>query len=245
MSAASGSHPPVLHRVAGWLLLLGGLAYTGVPWEALVGFPLDPAEAFQSELAAVDQPTRLLFALTDGFAGVAAVAAAALLWWGRARPGTVLERLLPVPVLLFGVGTVADVLSPLPCAPSVDPGCAEADGLASAGTAHSLTSLVATTALVLLAAGLAGLLIGLRRRGVAVPRAWWLPVLLYAGTSLVSAALSVADNLGAHPAGVGWWQRAQTAAASLCLAVVVPLLARHERAVRRSRVPAASAAGTH
>ncbi len=219
-------------RVAGWLLILGAIAYTGVPWEAVLGFPLDPAVAFQSELAAVDQPTRVLFALTDGLAGVAAVVAAVLLWWGRPRGATLLERLVPVPVLLFGAGTVADVLSPLPCAPSVDPGCAEADGLASAGTAHAVTSLVATTALVLLAAVIAGLLIGLRRRDVRVSPAWWLPVLLYAATSLVNAGLSLADNLGAGAPGIGWWQRAQTAAASLCLAVLLPVLRRHYRALR-------------
>ncbi|RMI06554.1 DUF998 domain-containing protein [Cellulomonas triticagri] len=228
--------PAAVHRVAWGLLLLAAVAYTGVPWEALLGFPLDPAEAFQSELAAVDQPTRWLFALTDGVAGVAAVVAALLLRRGRSGTDTLLERLVPVPVLLYGIGTIADVLSPLPCAPSVDAGCAEADGLASAGTAHSLTSLAATTGLVLLAAVIVGLLVGTRRRGVRVALAWWAPVVLYAATSLVSAGLSVADNLGVETVGTGWWQRAQTASASLCLAVVVPVLLRHRRAVRRPGV---------
>lgn len=231
MGAEPGLRHPVAYRVAGWLLLLGAVAYTGVPWEAALGFPLDPAVAFQSELAAVDQPTRLLFALTDGFAGVAAVVAAVLLWWGRARDATLLERLAPAPVLLFGVGTVSDVLSPLPCAPSVDPGCAEADGLASAGTAHSVTSLVATTALIGLAVLIAALLVGMRRRAVPVSLAWWLPVVLYVATSLANAALSLADNLGVPGPGIGWWQRAQTVSASLCLAVVVPLLRRYRRTV--------------
>ncbi len=219
-------------RVAGWLLLLGAIAYTGVPWEAMLGFPLDPAVAFQSELAASDQPTRVIFALSDGFAGVAAVVAAGLLWWGRSPADTRWARLAPIPVLLFGIGTIADVLSPLPCAPSVDAGCAAADGAASAGTAHSVTSLIATSALIALAVLLAGLLIGWRRRGGRVSFAWWLPVLLYAATSLVTAGLSIADNLGAEPTGLGWWQRAQTAAASLCLAVLLPVLRRHYRALR-------------
>lgn len=232
MSGESASRERVAHRAAGWLLILAAVAYTGVPWEALVGFPLNPAEAFQSELAAVDQPTRSLFAFTDGLAGVAAIVAALLLWWGRTGDDTVLGRLVPLPVLLFGVGTVADVLSPLPCAPSVDAGCAEADGLASAGTAHWLTSLVATTALILLAVVIAGLLVEMRRRGTRAPALWWWPVALYAVTSLVSAALSVADNLGVETSGTGWWQRAQTTSASLCLALVVPLLLRHRQAVR-------------
>ena len=217
---------------AGWLLLLAAIAYTGVPWEALVGFPLDPAQAFQSELAAVDQPTRLLFALTDGIAGVLAVVAAVLLWWGRRGSRTRLERLVPIPIALFGIGTVADVLSPLPCAPSVDAGCAEADGLASAGTAHSITSLIATTALILLALVIVGLLIGTRRRPGRVAPGWWIAPVLYALTSLGSAAWSVADNLGADTWGAGWWQRAQTVSASLCLAVVVPVLLRHRRSAR-------------
>lgn len=215
---------------AGWLLLLAAVAYTGVPWEALVGFPLDPAQAFQSELAAVDQPTRLLFALTDGVAGLLAVVAAGLLWWGRQGSMTVLERLVPIPVLLFGIGTVADVLSPLPCAPSVDAGCADADGLASAGTAHSITSLIATTALILLAASIIGLLVGIRRRDVRMAAVWWIPPLLYALTSLGSAAWSLADNAGVETWGAGWWQRAQTVSASLCLVVIVPLVLRRRDA---------------
>jgi|GEM_PF-1650478 len=249
--AAPGARGPVAERVAGWLLVLGAIAYTGVPWEALVGFPLNPAEAFQSELAAADQPTRMLFAVTDGFAGAAAVVAAVLLWWaGRRRPavpggrgGALLERVVPVPLLLFGLGTVADVASPLPCAPSVDAGCADADGLASAGTAHSITSLVATTALILLALLLAWLLAGTRRRGTVLSPAWWVPVLAYGVTSLVSAALSTASNLGLDPAGAGWWQRAQTASAAACLVLVVPLLRRHREAGRGRAPDAASSRG--
>ena len=65
--------------VAQALLTLAGVLYAGVVLEAVVGWPLDPARSYLSELAALDQPTSGLFRSTDLVAGVLVVTGLVLL----------------------------------------------------------------------------------------------------------------------------------------------------------------------
>lgn len=217
----------VARRAAAVALVIAAVAYTGLPLEAAAGFPLDPAVAYLSELAARDRPGRLPFALADGIAGTAAVLAAVAL---RGRPVLPLAaRWLPVLLLVFGLATTADVLSPMACAPSADVGCARAEerwDLDAGHVVHLVTSSVATLAAVGVAAAVLALVVGVRCRGDRSAAAWGVPAGVALLLSVVVAVLATADTLGLPIAPVGWWQRAQTVAFCATFVCVVPMLRR-------------------
>jgi hypothetical protein len=139
-----------------------------------------------------------------------------------------------VPGLLavFGLATVADVLSPMACAPSADAGCARAEArwdLDAGHVVHLVTSSVATIAAAGVAAAVLVLALGARRRGARGVRGRWaVPAAVASGVALlVSAVVAViagADTLGLPTPPVGWWQRAQTLAFCATFLCVVPAL---------------------
>jgi hypothetical protein len=209
-------------------LVVVAVAYSGLPLEAAAGFPLDPAAAYLSELAARDRPGRLPFALADGVAGTVAVLAAVVLRrWQRVPRSPLAARAVPGLLAVFGLATVADVLSPMACAPSADAGCARAEqqwDLDAGHEVHLVTSSVATLAAAGLATAVLVLVLGSRRaRGRTMPVA-----ALVTGsallTSVVVAVIAGADTLGLPTPPVGWWQRAQTLAFCATFLCVVPVL---------------------
>ncbi|MFJ2738288.1 DUF998 domain-containing protein [Streptomyces sp. NPDC087440] len=97
---------------------LGGAALLYNSWiiESAVRTPLDPRHSYVSELYAADQATRPLFAAFE--LGSAALLVAGALAWRRQGGGLGWWALVG-----FGFSSVADVLFPLDCAPSLEPGC--------------------------------------------------------------------------------------------------------------------------
>jgi hypothetical protein len=215
------------------LLLVAAIAYSGLPLEALAGFPLDPTTSYLSELAARDQPLRLLFAGADLVGAVGAALAALLLVRRHDRPASSWARAVPVLLLVFGAATVADVLSPMACAPSVDAACARAEQRWELGVGHAVhdvTSSIATVAAVGLC--VSAVLLGSRRarglRGVpaspGVSWGWVVAPVVALLTSVVVAVIAGASLVGVPTVAVGWWQRAQTLAFSATFVCLVPLL---------------------
>jgi hypothetical protein len=200
-------------------LVVVAVAYSGLPLEAAAGFPLDPAAAYLSELAARDRPGRLPFALADGVAGTVAVLAAVVLRrWQRVPRSPLAARAVPGLLAVFGLATVADVLSPMACAPSADAGCARAEQQWDLDAGHEVHLVTSSVAAVLV------LVLGSRRaRGRTMPVA-----ALVTGsallTSVVVAVIAGADTLGLPTPPVGWWQRAQTLAFCATFLCVVPVL---------------------
>lgn len=221
-------------RVAGVLLVVAAVAYSGLPFEAAAGFPLDPMTAYLSELAARDQPSRPLFTVVDTVAGSAATLAAILLLRAHVVVRSHRSTWTPwiptmlVLLLVFGVATVADVLNPMACAPSADVGCARAERSWELGTTHVVhlgTSGLATVAAVGVCVSLLVLLTRSRRH---LPGArWWDVAPLSALVlSAVVAVIAVSDTFGVRPPAVGWWQRGQIIAFCVTVACIVPTLRR-------------------
>ncbi|MEY9258944.1 putative membrane protein [Brevibacterium epidermidis] len=104
-----------------------------------------PLSGYLSELAAAGQPYHWLFRSGDVVAGVLFVAVAVLgkhRWarrFGRAAPW------LALAVATAGLGTIADTIAHMPCAPTLDAGCRLLYPQAPSGpgfTLHTLTSTV-------------------------------------------------------------------------------------------------------
>lgn len=229
--------PATAHRrrelLSRTLLVIAALAYSGFPFELAAGVPLDPGSAYLSELAARDQPLRLLFAAADAVAAVAAGIAGVLMrreLRSSTRTVSAWVRSVPVALIVFGSATIVDVLSPMRCAPSADSACARAEASWQLGTAHAVhnfSSSVATMAAVALCVTVAVLL---ARTGKATG---WLraPATIVLVAALVaSAVVAVASSLavaGIPPMpGIGWWQRVQTLAFCLVFTMVVPVMRR-------------------
>lgn len=223
------------------LLAVAALGYCGVLWEALVGFPMDPTSTFLSELAATDQPTRWLFSATDLVSGLALLASGVLLLRSRARRGRRWVVAAAVALVVFGTGTVLDVLSPMPCAPSVDAACAAREaavGLGFSDQIHKVTSVVADVAACVLALWV--VLVGLRAGAGLVRRAAMVVGVAALGCSLVVSVLALQVELdgGAAP---GVLQRMQTTLFSLTLLGVAPAVWDRRRGAPGSEpVPAAT-----
>ncbi|MEB4613704.1 DUF998 domain-containing protein [Leucobacter sp. M11] len=203
------------------LLLAAAVTYAGVPWEALVGFPLDPARSYLSELAAVDQPTSPLFRMLDGLTGALILCA---LFLGRQKPrvrGT--RSASAFTFAAFACLTLLDAASPMACATSASAQCAAADAANTLGTTHQVHTLSSSAALiaVLLSAILLAISVT-RDRAPARLLERWLVLggvgALTAVTIIVSvlAVRSMAD--GQLLDGGGYAQRAQVLLVSAYIA---------------------------
>lgn len=184
----STQHQPA-HRGAGsgwwrWALPLVGI----VLWSAwVVGdlvSHLPVALSWTSELAALDQPFGWVLRVLDAGSGLLFTTWSILLLrrrpWRRDRWGAAGL----VAVLVFGLSTLADAALPLTCASSVDTACLAAEragDLPWRHYAHSVSSSVAGTALLVATLGLA---LSVRR---AFPRA---------GAGLLAGWVVVAASLG-------------------------------------------------
>ena len=145
---------------------IAAVLYLGLPIEALLGFPLDPASSYLSELAARDQPYAMAFRLTDGLGAVLVLAGTVLLSTRLA-----LRRLAAystAALALFAVATVVDVIFPMACATSADPECARGDAEGTLGLSHQIH--IVTSVLALAAGNVSAVLLSVfaarnRRRG--------------------------------------------------------------------------------
>jgi hypothetical protein len=228
----AGMHDRLGSRGTGALFAIAAVLYLGLPVEALLGFPLDPARSYLSELAARDQPHSAVFRLTDGLGAVFILAGVALLTIRRTR-----RRLVAcgaAALALFALATLADVIFPMECATSADPECARRDAEQTLGLSHQLH--LASSVLALTAANVSVALLAVfaTRARRTVGRARHLTMLVLAamllGSSLIMsvAALDGAAD-GVLPAGAGYVQRLQTASICLYLLAFPWTLAREAR----------------
>ncbi|MDO5724510.1 MAG: DUF998 domain-containing protein [Flaviflexus sp.] len=210
--------------LAAGLLTCGGLIYASALWEALAGYPINPAISFLSELAARDQPDGWIFRVTDAVSGTLIVLGTLLLMLGRPRWGR-LRWILTCALTLTGIGTVLDAASPMDCAESV-PQCHERVTEGSVSIFHHLhiaTSTVAATGIVI--AALSYLAILAHRRDL-VSR---LEAATAAAASILLLSLSVQGLLGLVGSPHGWAQRLQVLATAMFIMSIAWQLARWSR----------------
>lgn len=212
--------------IASLPLLIAAVLYLGLPLEAIVGFPLDPSRSYLSELAASDQPTSVVFRSTDLLAG-GFVALGCLLMMGRGAPTNRLRTATLLALIVFGVGTIADVVFPMACATSASERCAAADVAGTLGTVHTLHTVSSSVALT--AASVAAVLLlvtvakaspeGIAPVGASSTRPRLLTVTVVVGVVVVSSAVVTVMSVsalttGVLPPGGGVAQRLQTAGIS-------------------------------
>ncbi len=208
-------------RVARWaavvLLAIAAVVYNDWLLQFVVPTRLRQSDSYVSEAFAADQPYRVLFSREELACSVITIV-------GALCACRLFRQRLAVggwaAVAGFGLCSVADVLMPMRCAPSVDRGCTES-------LPHTMTSglvhfaLFASMALFIAASRQDGAGLRLARRW----GPWLLPV------SMAAAISSVGPFFG-YPGGQGIAQRVHLVTAGLWLAML---------AVEVSRTPAASA----
>ena len=216
-------------KIARCSLVLAALLYLGVPLETATGFPLDPTRSYLSELAASDQPNSSLFRIADAVAGGLVVLGCLVM----AHRGVQRDRLRAATLLtlgVFGLGTIADVVVPMACAPSASERCAAADVAGTLGSVHALHTVASVIALT--AAATTAVLLSLtavktpqgpgplqdssgsRRRVVCM---YAVTGLVIASSVLVTAMSMSHAATGTLPFGGGIAQRAQTLGISVML----------------------------
>ncbi|WP_212764243.1 DUF998 domain-containing protein [Streptomyces sp. I05A-00742] len=181
--------------VAPLLLVTAAVVYNDWLLEFLLPTGLDPRHSYVSELFAADQRFHVLFTTAELVAATLVVAGALLArdpragapaeggWWC---------------LVAFGVCSVADVIVPMRCAPSVEPGCEAVNPwhTATSGLVHA--ALFGSMFLLTVAAA---------RTRWPVPHRWapWVPA-----AALATAVATVGPLFG-HPGWHGVPQRAHLA----------------------------------
>lgn len=199
-----------------WVLVLFAVAailYCGLPLEAAMGFPLNPANSYQSELAARDQPFGLVFRLGDATAALLVLAGTLLILRRFVLRG--LGRASAAGLMVFGVGTIADTTFSMECASSASSVCARADALGQLDLPHQIHTVTSVVALagVIVSLLLIAILIlrtppGARPRGGAIVLVG--AVLIVLASAAISAAALGDSSTGSLAEGFGYVQRFQT-----------------------------------
>ncbi|MFG2495650.1 DUF998 domain-containing protein [Streptomyces caniferus] len=184
---------PARGVAAAGLLVAAAVVYNDWMLQLFLPTGLLQRDSYVSELFAADQPYRLLFGLVE-------IACAVLVVSG----GALASRVLPggwslagcAATVAFGIVSVADVLVPMRCAPSVEPGCPEANPwhLATSGMVH--LALFGSMALFIAASRHGDPALDSVRR--------WGPWLLAVS---MAAAISTVGPFFGHPGGHGLAQR--------------------------------------
>lgn len=206
-----------------WVLVLFAVAsilYCGLPIEAAMGFPLNPADSYQSELAAQDQPFGLVFRLGDAIAASLVIVGTFLVFRRFALRG--LARASALGLVVFGVGTIADTTFSMECASSASAACARADALGQLGLPHQIhtvTSVVALAGVIVSLLLIVALILrtpsGARPRGSTIALIG--AVLIVVASATISAAALWDSPTGALAEGFGYVQRFQTLMISVYL----------------------------
>lgn len=150
-------------------MLVGLIGYCNFPLQWVVGSALSPTRSYISELAVAGQPYYQVFRIGDLVAGIGlAILAGVLVIWRPSSP----MRLGSAALVVAAATSVVDALSPMSCAPSVDPRCWAADHAAVStqlSQLHTISGVVGFTA-VLLAMAAYGVALGgqpgMRRLGL-------------------------------------------------------------------------------
>lgn len=229
--AQSGVASTRLLRLAQIVLAFAAVFYSSFIIEAILGYPLDPARAFLSELAARAQPNGWVFSLTDRIAGILICCAIILVTFARTtRPRWRNARTWILGgLLLAGVATIADSLFPMDCAESL-PQCLDLlahSGPSSAHTIHSFTSTFAGAGFTIVAVGMI--------------RLWWEERILgwgavFAALSIFTLTVHMVEYFAGWP--LGYTQRAEmlaTVSMMLALSLKLPLVVRQRPAITRPR----------
>ena len=216
MSTPPSARRSVTAAAAAVLLAVAAVVYNNWLLQFFVRTGLDQVNSYVSEAFAADQPHRWLFGGIEMAAAGLVIAAAVLGGSIAARFGLVLTGW--VAISAFGACTVADVLLPMECAPSLEPGCP------SGNLSHTITSGLVHFALF---ASMAAFIVAARRAGATgrvlpLVRRWG--VWLFA-VSMVSALGSVGPHLG-YPGGQGVAQRVHLVAVGLWFALLAVELLR-------------------
>jgi hypothetical protein len=127
------------------LLVIAAVTYSGLPWEAVAGFPLDASRSYLSELAAADRPSGWLFRSLDITTGLLILAALAGVP-RRLRP-VGLARGAEFALAAFAFLTIVDASSPMACASSASLECARADAANALGLGHQIHTVSSAGAL--------------------------------------------------------------------------------------------------
>lgn len=134
-----------------WMVavLVGLIGYCAFPLQWVIGSPLSPTRSYISELAVAGQPYYQIFRIGDLGAGMGlAVLAGVLAIW---RPSS-LMRIGSAALAVGAATSIVDALSPMRCAPSVDPQCWAADHAslpAQLSQLHTISGVVGFTAVVI------------------------------------------------------------------------------------------------
>lgn len=129
-------------------MLVGLIGYCDYPLQWIVGSELSPTRSYISELAVAGQPYYQFFRMGDLVAGIGlAVLAGVLVIWRPSSP----MRLGSAALVVAAATSVVDALSPMSCAPSVDPRCWAADHAAVStqlSQLHTISGVVGFTAIL-------------------------------------------------------------------------------------------------
>lgn len=207
------------------LLSLAAVAYSLWLLAPLLGSNLSERTSYVSELYALGQPYSWLFRIGDITAG-SAIVLAMLAWEPPRRPRwwTVTRW----SALVFGLSTIVDASSPLPCAPLTEPECAAATHGRWQDVLHTISSTIAGTALITAAVAL-GLALRHTRSRPVVQVAYWI---LVAGLSLTTVwtlwEVAAASGMVTAFDALGIAQRVQVILAIGWLAMSAHLLRHRE-----------------
>ncbi|MEU3993279.1 DUF998 domain-containing protein [Streptomyces platensis] len=204
---------PTRGTASAGLLLTASVVYNDWVLQFFLPTGLHQRDSYVSELFAADQPYRLLFSLVEISCAVLVVTGGALAWsilpggWASAGGAA---------TVAFGMFSIADVLLPLHCAPSVERGCPEGSPwhTTTSGMVHFV--LFASMALFIIASRHGHPPLELVRR--------WGPWLL--AVSMTAAILTVGPFFG-HPGGHGLAQRIHLASVGAWLALLAVAIFRY------------------
>lgn len=222
------------------LLLIAAITYSGLPWEAATGFPLDPARSYLSELAAADQPSGVIFRALDGLTGVLVLVALAL--GIRTPSSTGLVKGSAIALAAFAALTIIDASSPMACATSTSLRCAAADASNTLGLSHQIHTVSSAGALAAVVVSALLLTIATMRdrtrssaggRGVLFVIAG----MLIAATVLVTVLALLSTEDGRLVDGGGFAQRVQVLLVSAYLVAFGIFAVRYRAGTRREPQP--------
>lgn len=196
------------------LIATAGICYSSWVLEFFWPSTLDPLRSFMSELDAAHRPHRLVYVYGDIATAVCAMLAGLLMLLPRPAVTSRFARAAVVALLVFGVATITDALSPIECIPHVDPDCpSEPSGLLP--QLHHIHALTSTVAVFAIFVAMIGSVIAAWRTPIWPPlRLWGLTILVVISVSTVW--MLVADNLSGDWL-LGLAQRIQIGGMSLFL----------------------------